>query len=57
MCPRRRDCRTQTQAAEAEKWETRACCEAVRDMINAGDVQGAMEAVAAVDSSILQVFH
>ena len=43
------------QAAEAEKWETRARCEAVRDMIDAGDVQGAMEAVATVDAAILEV--
>ncbi len=33
----------------------RTRCEAVRSMIAAGDVQGAMDAVCAVDASILKV--
>ena len=45
----------QAQAAEAARWEMRTRCEAVRRMITAGDVQGAMDAVRAVDASILKV--
>jgi len=45
----------QTQAAEAARWGMRTRCEAVRGMIAAGDVQGAMDAVCAVDASILKV--
>ena len=47
----------QTQAAEAARWGMRTRCEAVRSMITAGDVQGAMDAVCAVDASILKVCH
>ena len=48
------DC-VQTHAAEAARWQMRARCEAVRSMITVGDVQGAVDAVCAVDASILKV--